>query len=115
MTEITSTHTQKHPAVKVSGRRLLAALGIGFGAGAVIGTITYYAIHLLLPAANSSVTAQLIVVEVYALLTGALAVAFRPVGLLDLNMHPARSVARALRKGHGGHNEQEAKLVRMPL
>jgi membrane protease YdiL (CAAX protease family) len=79
VTEITSTHTQKHPAVKVSGRRLLAALGIGFGAGAVVGTITYYAIHLLAPAANSAVTNQLIVVEVYALLTGALGVAFRPV------------------------------------
>ena len=32
-----------------------------------------------MPAANSSVTTQLIVVEVYALLTGALAFAFRPV------------------------------------
>jgi uncharacterized protein len=62
----------------VSGRRLLAALAIGLTVGAVASIGTYYALRLL-TSLNPQVAAQLIVVEVYALLTSALMIAFRPV------------------------------------
>ena len=54
MNELALMGTEKQPAVKVSGPRLLAALGIGFAAGALIGTITYYAIRFATSTTNSS-------------------------------------------------------------
>ena len=98
MTELALRGTEKRPAVKVSGRRLLAALGIGFAAGALIGTITYYAIHFANPTTNSSTLAQVIVVEVYTLLIAAVAVAFRPIHDLPLGLRftSLRDLALAL-------------------
>lgn len=65
-------------AGQVSGWRVLAALGVGLAAGAGIGSITYYGVYFLAPAAHSAVVTQVIVVEVYGLLTAAMLVAFHP-------------------------------------
>jgi len=78
MTALPSTDTKKQPAAKVSGRRLLAAFGIGVVSSAIFGTITYYAVHFAMPTAHSSTLTQIIVVEVYGLLTAAVAMAFHP-------------------------------------
>jgi len=77
--ELGSTPAQQITVAKVSGWRLLAALGAGSSAGAGIGTITYFAVHFLAPATHPAVLTQVIVVEVYGLLTIAVALAFRPV------------------------------------
>src|SRR6266852_6324323 len=42
---------------------------------------------------------------------GAAALALGAIGFLDLDMHAARAVTRALREFHGGHDEEVAKLV----
>jgi uncharacterized protein len=77
VTGFASTHREL-PAAKISGRRFLAAVGAGLAVGALAGTITYFALGLMTPV-NSQVLAQIIVVEVYALLTTALILAFRPI------------------------------------
>jgi membrane protease YdiL (CAAX protease family) len=59
----------------VDGRRILATIGVALGLGAAIGSATYLAMR---PAADSSVTGQVITVEVYACLVGSLAFSFRP-------------------------------------
>jgi membrane protease YdiL (CAAX protease family) len=86
VTELASMGAEKQPAAKVSGRRLLAALGIGFAAGALIGTITYYAVHFATPTTNSTTLTQVIVVEVYTVLISTVAVAFRPIPDLPLGL-----------------------------
>jgi hypothetical protein len=62
----------------VSGRRLLFTIAAGAAASAVIGAATYYAIHFLAPAADSVLTTQLIVAEVYSTLIVAFLIAFAP-------------------------------------
>jgi len=82
----------------ISGRRLLAALGVGLAAAALAGTTTYYAVRLLTPV-NSQVLAQVIVVQVYALLTTALILAFRPVEEPPLGIRLSRLSDLALAFG----------------
>jgi membrane protease YdiL (CAAX protease family) len=60
----------------VDGRRLLLTIAIALATGAAIGSATFFALRSV---ANSSVTQQVITLEVYACLVGSLAFAFRPV------------------------------------
>ncbi len=93
-----SMPVREQAEVKVSGWRVLAALAIGLAAGAGIGTLTYYAAHRLAPAVNSTILTQVIVFEVYGLLTLAVIAAFRPVrqAPLGLRFTSLRDLALAL-------------------
>jgi len=61
----------------VDGRRLLVTITAGVAIAAVVGIATYY-LRSLSPSANRDVTAQIIVVEVYATLVLAFVSAFGP-------------------------------------
>jgi membrane protease YdiL (CAAX protease family) len=82
----------------VSGWRLLAAFGIGVATSAAIGTTTYYVAHALARPFNPTIPTQVIVFEVYALLTLVIAIAFRPVSEkpLSLRFTSGRDVVLAL-------------------
>lgn len=78
MTGFAWTCRESPAAAKISGRRLLAALGVGLVAGASVGASTYFVFHSLVRV-NPNILAQVIVVQVYVLLTAPLVLAFRPV------------------------------------
>jgi hypothetical protein len=71
-------HVTEGSRQQVSGRRLLAALGSGAGSAAALGTVTYFALHSILPGLNQGLLTQLIVLEVYLILIAALRIAFGP-------------------------------------
>ena len=117
--------TGDEPVSTTTGAHLLAAIGSGAAAGAVTGTGTYYAVHLLIPTATSSVTTQVIAFEVDALLTASLAIAFNPVqqAPLALRFTSARDLAlafvawlgmigapMAVRQNRLGHEEAQTTM-----
>jgi membrane protease YdiL (CAAX protease family) len=59
----------------VDGRRFLGTIAVSLATGAAVGSATFFALRSV---ADSSVTGQVIALEVYACLVGSLAWAFRP-------------------------------------
>jgi membrane protease YdiL (CAAX protease family) len=59
----------------VDGRRFLGTIAVALTACAAIGSVTFFALRSV---ADSSVTGQVITLEVYACLVGSFAFAFRP-------------------------------------
>jgi membrane protease YdiL (CAAX protease family) len=62
----------------VHGRRLLATIGVGAAASAVVGTAISYGLRWTLPSLNAAVTTQIIVAAVYSTLLAALVLFFGP-------------------------------------
>jgi membrane protease YdiL (CAAX protease family) len=95
-----SVHTavsSSPPHLRVDGRRLLATLGSGAVASAVVGAATYYAVLWLIPSANAGLTSQIIVAEVYSTLIAAFALSFGPLNRppLDLRFTSAKDLGLA--------------------
>ena len=59
----------------VDGRRFLGTIAIALAIGAAVGSTTFFALRSV---ADSSVTGQVIALEVYACLVGSFGWAFRP-------------------------------------
>lgn len=73
-----SVHSSVSTPTTIDGRRLLATVAVGAGAGAVIATTTYYALRWSVPSVNAALTTQIIVAEVYSALIAAFALSFGP-------------------------------------
>ncbi len=78
---------------QVGGRRLLATIGAGAVAGAVIGAATYYGLRWF-PSANAALTTQIVVAEVYSTLLVAFVLSFGPLPSppLDLRLTTAKDL-----------------------
>jgi len=85
------------PLARVDGRRLLATLGSGAVASAIIGATTYYAVGWLNPSPNAAFTTQIIVGEVYGTLIAAFTLSFGPSHRppLDLRFTSAKDIGLA--------------------
>ena len=86
MTRIEQSSLKEAALGTVSGRRLLLTIAAGAVASAVVGTATYYAIHFLAPSANTVLTMQIIVAEVYSTLIAAFVTSFAPLRQAPLQM-----------------------------
>jgi len=73
---------------QVTGRALLTTMLVGAAAGAGTGAVTYFAFHRLSDGTASGWLAQMIVAEVYGILTASLLLRFRPVQEDPLALRP---------------------------
>lgn len=81
----------------IDGRRLLSTLAAGAIASVVIGTISYYAVHWLMPSVNPALTIQFVVAEVYGALIAAFVLSFGPLQRppLDLRFSSGKDLGLA--------------------